>query len=170
MFVAIDMRLDQGFFDAIRNTYLPIIARQQLFIPDSIIASLASFYGVTRIIVRSFLGKLIYKMTLKRLTMVIFTVEAVSGLFMLFASSFYHLAIIQCLAGFCSIGLPICSLLVADISTYAERGFANAAIHLSGSSGSLAQIVAVPIIETWGILSVFPFASNMSSNNIIGGK
>ena len=91
--------------------------------------------------------------------MVIFTVEAVSGLFMLFASSFYHLAIIQCLAGFCSIGLPICSLLVADISTYAERGFANAAIHLSGSLGSLAQIVAVPIIETWGILSVFPFAS-----------
>lgn len=157
--VVMDMQFSQGFFDAVRKTYVTILAKQQLYLSDPLIASLGSFYGVARIVVRSFLGKLVRKITVKRLTILTFTVETAVGLFTPFASNFYHLAIFECVAGFYSIEVPLSALLVADSSTYAERGFANAVSQLAMSTGSLAQITAVPIAEAWGILGVFPFAS-----------
>lgn len=159
LLVSMDMHFSRGFFEAVRRTYVPILAKQGLHLPDPLIVSLGSFEGITRIVARSFLGKLISKMTVKKLMILTCIAEAAAGLSLPFASSFYHFAIFACLAGFYSIEVPLCALLVADSSTDAERGFANAVLQLGISSGSFAQIMTIPIVEAWGTVSIFPVAS-----------
>jgi len=168
MLIAILMRLAQGFFNAVRKTYIPILASTQLNISNSLIASLGTPEGLSVFTARLFIGKILRKMTAKRLVLLTFSAEVVIGLLLPFATNYTHLVILALLAGLVhGINNPTSALLVADVSTGADRGFANSVLYLASSGGSLAPIIAVAAVTAWGLTSVFPIATILPAATII---
>lgn len=168
MLIAILMRLAQGFFDAVRKTYIPILASTQLNIPNSLIAALGTPEGLSTLTVRLFIGKILRNMTVKRLVVLTFSAEVAIGLLLPFATTFTHLVILALWAGLShGINNPTSALLVADVSTGADRGFANAALYLASSAGSLAPMIAIAAATMWGLTSVFPIATILPAATIV---
>ena len=168
MLIAILMRLAQGFFNAVRRTYIPILASTQLNISNSLIASLGAPEGLSTFTVRLFIGKILRKMTAKRLVLLTFSAEVAIGLLLPFATNFTHLVIFASWAGLLQgINMPTSALLVADVSTGADRGFANAVLYLASSGGSLAPMIAIAAVTAWGLTSVFPIATILPAATII---
>jgi MFS family permease len=160
MLVALSMRLAQGFFDAVRKTYIPILASTQLHIANALIASLGTPEGLSIFLVRLLLGKILRTLTAKRLVLLAFSAEVAIGLLLPFATNFTHLVILALGAGILlGINNPTSALLVADVSTGANRGFANSALYLASSAGSLAPMIAIAAATAWGLTSVFPLAT-----------
>ena len=168
MLIAILMRLAQGFFDRVRKTYIPILASTQLHLPNALIASLGTPEGLSTLLVRLFIGKLLRKMTAKRLVLLTFSAEVAIGLLLPFATNFPHLVILALVAGVShGINNPTSALLVADVSTGADRGFANSALYLASSCGSLAPMIAIAAATAWGLTSVFPIATILPAATIL---
>jgi MFS family permease len=168
MLIALLMRLAQGFFDAVRKTYIPILASTQLHIPNALTASLGTPQGLSTLLVRLGLGKLLRKLTAKRLIILTFSAEVAIGLLLPFATTFPHLVILAIWAGVPhGINNPTSALLVADVSTGADRGFANAALYLASSAGSFAPMIAIAAATVWGLPSVFPLATLLPAATIV---
>ncbi len=160
MFVVMQARLGFSFFQSALTTYLPVLARQELELPNSLIAILGTFQGIARMGVRLSLGTLIRKLTAKRLLVLTLGLGGAVGLLMFFANSFYHLVLLQCVFGLShGIDVPLSTLLVADTSTTAERGFANSLLYSSMTVGTFTPIITAPIAEGWGVAFVFPLVS-----------
>ncbi len=160
MLVALETRFSFCFFEFTFGTYVPVLARQGLKLTDALIASLGTFQGITRIIVRLFLGKLIRKVKAKRLLIVTLCMCGAVGLLLRFANSFYYLALLACLFGVShGVNSPLSTLLVADSSTRSERGFANSILYSAMTAGRFTPILTAPIADIWGVSFVFPIAS-----------
>ena len=168
MLIAILMRVAQGFFNSVRRTYIPILASTQLNISNSLIASLGAPEGLSTFGVRLFIGKILKKMTAKRLVMLTFSAEVVIWLLLPVATNFTHLVILALFAGVLhGINNPTSALLVADVSTSADRGFANSVLYLANSGGALAPMIAIAAATAWGLTSVFPIATILPAVTII---
>lgn len=168
MLIAILMRLAQSFFDAIRRTYIPIVASTLLDIPNALIASLGTPQGLSTFLVRLGLGTMLRKFTARRLILLTFTSTIVIGLLLPFANTFSILVLLAIGAGVAhGITNPTSALLVADVSTSTERGFANAALYLASSAGAVAPMIAVAAAAMWGLTSVFPLATLMPAATLI---
>jgi MFS family permease len=168
MLIAILMRLAQGFFDAVRKTYIPIVASTHLHIPNALIASLGTPQGVSTFLVRLGLGTILRKLTAKRLILLTFATAVAIGLLLPFASTFTHLVILAVCAGIAhGANNPTSALLVADVSTSAERGFANAALYLASSAGALAPMTVITAATVWGLTSVFPLAAILPAATVV---
>jgi MFS family permease len=168
MLIAILMRLAQGFFDAVRKTYIPIVASTYLHLPNALIASLGTPEGVSTFLVRLVLGKILQKLTAKRLVLLTFSAEVAIGLLLPFTTTFTHLIILAFGAGVLhGVNNPTSALLVADVSTSADRGFANSALYLASSAGSLAPMIAVAAVSIWGLTSVFPIATILPAATLV---
>ena len=77
-----------------------------------------------------------------------------------FANSFFYIVLVTFFFGLSQgIDAPLSSLLIADSSTPAERGFANSVLYSAMSIGRFTPIVTVPIAEGLGLLYVFPFGA-----------
>ena len=77
-----------------------------------------------------------------------------------FATDFTHLVILALVAGLLpGIIMPTSALLVADVSTKEDRGFANSVLYLAMSGGSLAPMISIAAVAVWGLRSVFPIAT-----------
>lgn len=161
MLVSLDMRLAHGFFEAVRRTYVPLLAKQVLGLPDPLIISLSVFESFPRIGVRLFIGKLIRTVKSKILVAFTYSLEAAAALLLPFSGSFFHLAAFAFIAGLVNgVESPISALLVTDASTLADRGVATSTLYLALSSGSLAPLVTIPIVEFYdNIAAAFPVAS-----------
>jgi MFS family permease len=168
MLIAILMRLAQGFFNAVRKTYIPIFASTQLNISNALIASLGTPEGLSTLTVRMFIGIILRKITAKRLVLLTFSAEVALGLLLPFATNFTYLVLLALLAGLLhGINNPTSALLVADVSTGADRGFANSVLYLASSAGSLAPMIAIAAVTAWGLTSVFPIATILPAATII---
>jgi MFS family permease len=168
MLIAILMRLAQGFFNAVRRTYIPIFASTQLNISNALIASLGTPEGLSTLTVRMFIGTILRKITAKRLVLLTFSAEVALGLLLPFATNFTQLVLLALLAGLLhGINNPTSALLVADVSTGADRGFANSVLYLASSAGSLAPMIAIAAVTAWGLTSVFPIATILPAATII---
>jgi MFS family permease len=160
MLVALVVRLFLSFFQSAFRTYVPVIARQELEISDALIASLGTFQGIARLGIRSVLGELVRRLTAKRLLTLTLCISGAAGPLLLFANSFYYLAFISCLFGLShGVDSPVSTLLVADVSTEADRGFANSILYSVMSVGTFTPILTAPIAEVWGVTYIFPFVS-----------
>jgi MFS family permease len=144
------------------------LASTQLNISNSLIASLGAPEGLSTFGVRLFIGKILKKMTAKRLVILTFSAEVVIGLLLPFATAFTHLVILALFAGVLhGINNPTSALLVADVSTSADRGFANSVLYLANSGGALAPMIAIAAATAWGLTSVFPIATILPVVTII---
>ena len=159
--IGVITRLAYTFFETVVRTYMPVLAKQEpLSLSNSLIASLGTFQGATRIGVRSILGKIIGKVGAKNLLILTLLGISTLGFLLSFTNSFYYLVLISLLYGLWQgIDSPLSSLLITDVSTSAERGFANAILYSSMSIGRITPIVMVPVIEGWGLLYVFPLGA-----------
>jgi MFS family permease len=168
MLIAILMRLAQGFFDAVRKTYIPILASTYLNIPHALIAALGTPEGLSTFTVRLFIGKILRTLTAKRLVILTFSAEVAIGLLLPFATTFSHLVILAIWAGVShGINNPTSALLVAEVSTRADRGFANSVLYLASSAGALAPMIAIAAVTMWGLTSVFPLATLLPAATIV---
>jgi MFS family permease len=160
MLIAILLRLAQSFFEAIRRTFIPIVASTLLNIPNALIASLGTPQGLSTFLVRLGLGTMLRKLTARRLILLTFATTVAVGLLLPFATTYLLLVLLAIGAGVGhGITNPTSALLVADVSTSTERGFANAALYLASSAGAVAPMIAVAAASLWGLTSVFPLAT-----------
>jgi MFS family permease len=168
MLIAILMRLAQSFFEAIRKTYIPIVASTLLHIPNALIASLGTPQGLSTFLVRLGLGTLLRKLTARRLILLTFATTIAVGLLLPFATTYLLLFFLAIGAGVShGITNPTSALLVADVSTSTERGFANAALYLASSAGAIAPMIAVAAASMWGLTSVFPLATLLPAATLL---
>jgi predicted MFS family arabinose efflux permease len=168
MLIAILLRLAQSFFEAIRKTYIPIVASTILQIPNALIASLGTPQGLSIFVVRLGLGTLLRRLTARRLILLTFTVTVAVGLLLPFANTYLLLVVLAIGAGIGhGITNPTSALLVADVSTSTERGFANAALYLASSAGAVAPMIAVAAASLWGLTSVFPIATLLPAATLL---
>lgn len=168
MLIAILMRLAQSFFDTIRKTYIPIVASTLLNLPNALIAALGTPQGLSTFLVRLGLSTLLRQLTAKRLILLTFSATVAIGLLLPFATTFPLLVLLAIAAGVAhGITNPTSALLVADVSTSTERGFANAALYLASSAGAFAPMIAIAAAATWGLTSVFPLATLLPAATLI---
>jgi MFS family permease len=168
MLIAILLRLAQSFFEAIRRTFIPIVASTLLNIPNALIASLGTPQGLATFLVRLGLGTLLRKLTARRLILLTFATTIAVGLLLPFATTYLLLVLLALGAGIGhGITNPTSALLVADVSTSTERGFANAALYLASSAGAVAPMIAVAAASLWGLTSVFPLATLLPAATFI---
>lgn len=168
MMIGILLRLAQSFFEAIRKTYIPIVASTLLHIPNALIASLGTPQGLSTFLVRLGLGTLLRRLTARRLILMTFTITIAVGLLLPFATTYLLLVVLAIGAGVGhGIINPTSALLVADVSTSTERGFANAALYLASSAGAVAPMIAVAAASLWGLTSVFPLATLLPAATLI---
>ena len=168
MVIAILLRLAQSFFETIRKTYIPIVASTLLLIPNALIASLGTPHGVATFLVRLGLGSLLRRLTARRLILLTFAITITVGLLLPFATTYLLLVLLAIGAGVGhGITNPTSALLVADVSTSTERGFANAALYLASSAGAVAPMIAVTAASLWGLTSVFPIATLLPAATFI---
>jgi MFS family permease len=160
MLLALNTRLSYSFFQSIFRIYVPVLARMELGLSDVLIASLGTFQGIARISIRMFLSRFIHQLSIKRLYIAVLCICSAVGLTMPFANSFYYLAIVACFFGlYHGIDSPLSALLVADVSTRTERGFANSLLYSAMYVGTFTPILTAPIAEGWSVAMVFPFGA-----------
>jgi MFS family permease len=160
MLLALNTRMAYSFFQSIFRTYVPVLARMELGLSDVLIASLGTFQGVARISIRVFLSRFIHQLSIKRLYILILGICCAVGLTLPFANSFHYLAIVACFFGlYHGIDSPLSALLVANVSTTTERGFANSLLYSAMYIGTFTPILIAPIAEGWGVPMVFPFGA-----------
>ena len=168
MLIAILMRLAHSFFDAIRKTYIPIVASTILHIPNALIASLGTPQGLSTFLVRLGLGTLLRRLTARHLIILTFATTVTIGLLLPFATTYPLLVLLAIGAGVAhGITNPTSALLVADVSTSTERGFANAALYLASSAGAVAPMIAVAAVSMWGLTSVFPLSTLLPAVTLV---
>jgi MFS family permease len=160
MLLALNTRLAYSFFQSVFRTYVPVLARLELGLSNVLIASLGTFQGIARIGIRVFLSRFIHQLSIKRLYLIILGICCAVGFTLPFANSFHYLAIVACFYGlYHGIDSPLSALLVADVSTTTERGFANSLLYSAMYIGTFTPILIAPIAEGWGVTMVFPFGS-----------
>ncbi len=160
MLVAVQARLSYSFFMSVFRTYMPVLARREIGLSDALIASVGTFQGIPRMSIRLFLGRLISKLTAKRLFTLTLFMGGIVGLLLPFADSFYHLVLLACVLGL-SHGavIPLSALLVSDSSTTTERGLANSILYTTMTVGTFTPIMTAPLADVWGVTFVFPFTA-----------
>ena len=114
------------------------------------------------------LGTLLRRLTARRLILLTFAITIAVGLLLPFATTYLLLVLLAIGAGVGhGITNPTSALLVADVSTSTERGFANAALYLASSAGAVAPMIAVAAASLWGLTSVFPIATLLPAATFI---
>lgn len=148
------------FFRAVFQTYTPIFARESVGVTDSLIVLFGSFMGITILVSRVFLEKIIIWLDHKKVLMLMLAVCFFTGFSLPFSNSFITLSMEMILMGLC-IGVlePMGSILVAHSTSTRERGFGNSLNHFMKSLGSMASIVLVPIATGTSFSLVFPIAA-----------
>jgi len=144
------------FANSIYQTYIPIFARQELFLSDSLVASLEMFRSLLILMVRFFMQQILSKITHKKLLILMLTTAFIAGLSIPYMTGYYSLIPIAMAFGMCfGVISVICALIISSVSTPTNRGLANSIHSLTTSTGMFAPLAMTPIAESWGVNSVF---------------
>jgi MFS family permease len=144
------------FTNSIFQTYMPIFARQELFLSDSLVASLDTFRSLLILMVRFFMQQILSKIKHKRLLVLMLITAFIAGLLIPYATGYYSLIPIAMTFGMCfGVISVICALIISSVSTPTNRGLANSLHSLTTSTGMFAPLAMTPIAEIWGLNSVF---------------
>ncbi len=144
------------FANSIFQTFIPIFARQELFLSDSLVASLDTFRSLLILMVRFFMQQILSKITHKRLLILMLITAFIAGLLIPYATGYYSLIPIAMTFGMCfGVISVICALIISSVSTPTNRGLANSIHSLTTSTGMFAPLAMTPVAETWGINTVF---------------
>jgi len=144
------------FANSIFQTYMPIFARQELFLSDSLVASLDTFRSLLILMVRFFMQQILSKIKHKRLLVLMLITVFIAGLLIPYATGYYSLVPIAMTFGMCfGVISVICALIISSVSTPTNRGLANSIHSLTTSTGMFAPLAMTPVAEIWGINSVF---------------
>ncbi len=144
------------FTNSIFQTYMPIFARQELFLSDSLVASLDTFRSLLILLVRFFMQQILSKIKHKRLLVLMLITAFIAGLLIPYATGYYSLIPIAMTFGMCfGVISVICALIISSVSTPTNRGLANSLHSLTTSTGMFAPLAMTPIAEIWGLNSVF---------------
>jgi len=144
------------FLNSVVQTYMPIFARQELFLSDSLVASLSTFRSLLIMTVRFFMQSILTRMSHKRLLIIMLTTSTVAGFLIPYATGYYSLIPFAMIFGMCFGTISVvCALIISSVSTPTNRGLANSIHSLTTSTGMFAPLAMTPIAETWGVNSVF---------------
>jgi len=144
------------FLNSVFQTYVPIFARQELSLSDSLVASLDTFRSLLILMVRFFMQSILSRISHKRLLITMLITSTVAGFIIPYATGYYALIPLAMTFGMCfGIISVICALIISSVSTPTNRGLANSIHSLTTSTGMFAPLAMTPIAETWGINSVF---------------
>jgi MFS family permease len=144
------------FLNSVVQTYMPIFARQELSLSDSLVASLSTFRSLLILMVRFFMQSILTRISHKRLLIIMLTTSVVAGFVIPYATGYYSLIPLAMTFGLCFGTISvICALIISSVSNPSNRGLANSIHSLTTSTGMFAPLAMTPIAETWGINSVF---------------
>jgi MFS family permease len=144
------------FVDSIIQTYMPIFAREELFLSDSLVASLSTFRSLLIMTVRFFMQSILTRISHKRLLLIMLTTSTVAGVLIPYTTGYYSLVPFAMIFGMCFGTISVvCALIISSVSTPTNRGLANSIHSLTTSTGMFAPLAMTPIAETWGVDSVF---------------
>ena len=144
------------FLNSVVQTYMPIFARQELFLSDPLVASLSTFRSLLILMVRFFMQSILTRISHKRILITMLTTSVVAGLLIPYATGYYSLIPLAMTFGLCFGTISvICALIISSISNPSNRGLANSIHSLTTSTGMFAPLAMTPIAEMWGVTSVF---------------
>jgi MFS family permease len=144
------------FVNSVVQTYMPIFAREGLFLSDSLVASLSTFRSLLIMIVRFFMQSILTKISHKRLLLIMLTTSTVAGFLIPYTIGYYSLIPLAMAFGMCFGTISVvCALIISSVSTPTNRGLANSIHSLTTSTGMFAPLAMTPIAEMWGVASVF---------------
>ena len=144
------------FLNSVFQTFTPIFARQELFLSDSLVASLETFRSLLIMIVRFFMQSILTRISHKRLLLIMLTTSTFAGFLIPYTTGYYSLIPLAMTFGMCFGTISVvCALIISSVSTPTNRGLANSIHSLTTSTGMFAPLAMTPIAETWGVNSVF---------------
>jgi MFS family permease len=160
MVTAIEIGVCFSFFRTIVTTYLPVFARREVGLPDSVITSLGVSTGIAIFLIRLFLGNFIKNLKFKKMLLFMLSICVFMGLTIPFSRNSISLYMQMFALGICvGVLIPIGSILVANSTTQHERGFGNTLQSFTGSISRMSTILLASYIETQPLIFIFPIAS-----------
>ena len=148
------------FFYSIMTTYIPIYARIELNLSNAQVASFTTFRSLATMLIRFSSATFLTRVSIKSLLLSALTLGGITSLASPFANTYLTIALVIAFSGL-SYGIVLSSgsTLIARYSTPENRAVANSIYISTGGIGRIIKVLTTPIVDTFGLNSVFLIGS-----------